>query len=258
MRSVQATRYVLPLREGGSLPAIVEADDDGLYVVKFRGAGQGQRALVAELVAGEVGRLLGLPIPELVLVELDPLLARLEPDQEVQELVAASGGTNLGLDYLPGAFDFSPIVLPAPDPLLASRIVLFDAYVTNVDRTARNPNMLLWHRALYLIDQGASLYIHYSWADYLRRAADPFSRISEHVLLPFAAQLEEAAKSFGLLDRERLRAVVDQIPSSWLGDEAAFATLERHREGYVAYLDGRLEARQKFIEEAIYARARLV
>src|SRR5437763_1344685 len=158
LRTVNATRYVTPLREGGSLPAIVEADDDGMYVLKFRGAGQGPKALIAELLAGEIGRALGLPIPEMVFVELDPSLGRNEPDGEIQDLITASAGLNLALDYLPGAFGFEPLSLPLVDPALASAIVWFDAYITNVDRTPRNPNLLLWHRRLWLIDHGATLY----------------------------------------------------------------------------------------------------
>src|SRR5687768_2884898 len=161
LRTVVATRYVTPLREGGSLPAIVEADDDGMYVVKFRGAGQGPKALIAELVAGEIGRALGLPVPEIVFVELDPALARAEPDQEIQDLLDASPGLNLGLDFLPGALAFLPATAPPVNPAVAALTVWFDAYVTNVDRTPRNPNIILWHRRPWLIDHGAALYIHH-------------------------------------------------------------------------------------------------
>jgi len=162
LRTLKATRYVTPLREGGSLPAIIEADDDGMYVLKFRGAGQGPKALIAELVAGEIARAAGLPVPEIVLVELDPELARTEPDPEIQHLIKSSAGLNLALDYLPGAVMFDPVV-EKPDAELASSIVWFDAYVTNVDRTPRNVNMLLWHRRLWLIDHGAALYFHHTW-----------------------------------------------------------------------------------------------
>src|SRR6185295_6957802 len=159
MRTVNTTRYVTPLREGGSLPAIIEADDDGMYVLKFRGAGQGPRALIAELVAGEIARAAGLPVPEIVLAELDPELARTEPDPEIQDLIRASAGLNLALDYLPGSVTFDPLA-EQTDADLASRIVWFDAFVTNVDRTPRNANMLMWHRRLWLIDHGAALYFH--------------------------------------------------------------------------------------------------
>ncbi len=172
LRTVIATRYVTPLREGGSLPAIVEADDDGMYVLKFRGAGQGSKALIAELVAGEIARAAGLPVPEIVFVELDSELARTEPDPEIQALIRASAGLNLALDYLPGAVTFDPVA-EQPDAELASTVVWFDAYVTNVDRTPRNTNMLIWHRRLWLIDHGATLYFHHTWNDYHKRSRAP-------------------------------------------------------------------------------------
>src|ERR1700744_3079913 len=190
-RTVAATRYVTPLREGGSLPAIVEADDCGLYVLKFRGAGQGPLALVAELVAGEIGRALGLMVPEIVLMEVDPVLGRNEPDQEIRELILASAGLNLALDYLPGSVMFDPAARPVVDPTIASRAVWFDAFVTNVDRTARNPNLLWWHKTLYFIDHGASLYFHHDWHDLERKALTPFAPIRSHVLLPKAARIVE-------------------------------------------------------------------
>ena len=179
MRTVRATRYVTPLREGGSLPAIVEGDDDGLYVLKFRGAGQGPRALIAELVAGELARAAGLPVPEIVFALLDADLARTEPDAEIQDLIRASAdlvdgsaGLNLALDYLPGSIGFDPLVMQ-PDADLAARIVWFDAFVTNIDRTARNTNMLVWHGKLWLIDHGAALYFHHDWRDFMSRADEP-------------------------------------------------------------------------------------
>src|ERR1051325_3500573 len=189
LRTIRVTRYVTPLREGGSLPAIVEADDEGMYVLKFRGAGQGPKALVAELVAGEIGRTLGLPVPEIVFAELDPDLARTEPDPEIHALIHDSGGLNLAIDYLPGSVMFDPVVeKPAAD--LASRIVWFDAYVTNVDRTPRNTNLLMWHRRLWLIDHGATLYFHHAWTDMDQRSKDPFPLIKEHILLRFASSIE--------------------------------------------------------------------
>src|SRR5262245_42143116 len=181
LRTVIATRYVTPLREGGSLPAIVEADDDGMYVLKFRGDGEGPKALLAELVAWEIARASWLPVPEIVFVELDPELARTEPDPEIQALIRASAGLNLALDYLPGAITFDPVV-EQPDADLASTIVWFDAYVTNVDRTPRNTNMLVWHRRLWLIDHGAALYVHHTWNDYLERSRASFSMVKDHVL----------------------------------------------------------------------------
>jgi len=170
LRTLTATRYVTPLREGGSLPAIVEADDDGMYVLKFRGAGQGPKALVAELIAGEIGRALGLPVPEIVFLELDNLLGRSEPDFEIQNLIKASVGLNLGLDYLPGSVAFNATDVGHVDALQASRIVWFDAYTSNVDRTIRNTNMLYWHQRLTLIDHGASLYFHHGTTNFLSRS----------------------------------------------------------------------------------------
>src|SRR5215471_11186668 len=193
VRTVTATRYVTPLREGGSLPAIVEADDDGLYVLKFRGAGQGAKALIAELVAGEIGRALGLPVPEIVFMELDPVLGRSEPDFEIQALIKASTGLNLGLDFLPGslAFDALDVQSGVIEPALASSILWFDSYMTNVDRTARNTNMLWWHRRLTLIDHGAALYFHHIDGNYLERSRIPFSPIKNHVFLPIASELRD-------------------------------------------------------------------
>ena len=259
LRTLTVTRYVTPLREGGSLPAIVEADDDGLYVLKFRGAGQGIKALIAELVAGELGRALDLPVPEIVFMELDPVLSRSEPDPEIQSLIKASAGLNLGLDYLPAATAFTPLDAGRLDPLLASSIVWFDAYVTNVDRTPRNTNMLFWHRRLMLIDHGSSLYFHHSTGDYLSRSRGPFPAIKEHVLLPAASALAEA----DALLKERLtpatiREVVSAIPQSWLVPDPFFTDPDRHREAYQAYLLDRLEASHIFVEEAIRVRAQFL
>src|SRR5215204_112139 len=203
MRTVNAARYVTPLREGGSLPAIIEADDDGMYVLKFRGAGQGAKALIAELIAGEIARAAGLLVPELVFVSLDPEIAKTEPDPEIQDLIRASGGINLGLDYLPGSVMFDPVA-DKPDPDLASRIVWFDAYVTNLDRTPRNANLLMWHRRLWLIDHGAALYFHHSWTNMDQRSRDPLALIKEHILLPFAADIETADKAMKVLISEEV------------------------------------------------------
>ncbi|MEJ7710991.1 MAG: HipA family kinase [Pyrinomonadaceae bacterium] len=216
-----AIRYVTPLREGGSLPAIIEADDDGLYVLKFRGAGQGPKALIAELLAGEIGRELGLLVPDLVFVDLDPVLARTEPDPEIQDLIKASAGLNLALDYLPGSIAYDPLIYK-PTPELASSIVWFDAYTTNVDRTARNTNMLLWHRQLWLIDHGAALYFHHSWDDYLERSRTRFPQIKDHVLLSFASELRETdAKLSEQLTPEIFSRIVNLVPDAWLGGEPA-------------------------------------
>jgi hypothetical protein len=258
MRTVSATRYVTPLHEGGSLPAIVEADDDGMYVLKFRGAGQGPKALIAELVAGEIARLLGLRMPEIVLMELDPDLARTEPDPEIQELIRSSAGLNVALDYLPGAVMFDPLA-ERPAAALASDIVWFDAFVTNVDRTPRNANLLMWHRHLNLIDHGAALYFHYSWEQYLERAADPFTRVKDHILLPFAAELAEAdGRMSARLTADKLRSIVGLIPESWLGTDEVFATCEENREAYSRYLQSRLAQSNAFVQEAIHARSQLV
>lgn len=257
VRTVHCTRYVTPLREGGSLPAIVEADDDGLYVLKFRGAGQGHRALIAELVAGEIGRALGLPVPDIVFAHLDPLLGRSEPDPEIHALITASAGLNLGLDYLPGALDFDPYLPLSTE--LASQIVWFDAYVTNVDRTPRNPNMLTWHRRLWLIDHGAALYFHHSWDGYVARSRAPFAQIKDHVLLPRAGALREADATLSTrLSPDAIQAIVTLIPDSWLGDEPAFSTPAEHRRAYSDYLLARLEAPRAFAEEAARAHALLV
>jgi hypothetical protein len=258
MRTVGATRYVTPLHEGGSLPAIVEADDDGMYVLKFRGAGQGPKALIAELVAGEIARAVHLPIPEIVLIELDPDLARTEPDPEIQQLIRASAGLNIALDYLPGAVMFDPLA-EKPAARLASDIVWFDAFVTNVDRTPRNANMLMWHRQLQLIDHGAALYFHHSWNRFMERAADPFARVKDHILLPFAAGLDAAdARMSALITSRVLEEIVALIPESWLGSDAAFATAGENRQAYTKYLQQRLTQPHAFVQEAIRARSQLV
>lgn len=255
-RTVTVTRYLTPLREGGSLPAIVEADDEGLYVLKFRGAGQGPKALIAEWVAGEIARAAGLPVPEIVFAELDVELARTEPDPEVQDLIRASGGLNLALDYLPGSVAFDPLA-EQPDAALASAIVWFDAYVGNVDRTARNTNMLVWHQRLWLIDHGAALTFHHAWsASTLERAAAPFPLIKDHVLLRWASALADAdVRMSAALTPRALEDVVAAIPTSWLEGEAAFASVDAHRDAYLQYLTRRLAAPHAFVEEAQRARA---
>ena len=255
MRTVNATRYVTPLREGGSLPAIIEADDDGMYVLKFRGAGQGTKALIAEAIAGELARTAGLPVPELVFVALDPEIAKTEPDPEIQDLIRASGGVNLGLDYLPGSVMFDPVA-EKPEPELASRIVWFDAYVTNIDRTARNANLLMWHRKLWLIDHGAALYFHHAWADMDQRSKDPFALIKSHILLPFASKLEEVdgPMTSGITE-DAIRRIVELIPDDWMEGNSPFSSTAENRQAYVEYLVKRLEEPRHFLEEAIRARA---
>ena len=259
IRTIAATRYIAPLREGGSLPAVVEADDERLYVLKFRGAGQGRKALIAELVAGEIGRAFGLPIPEIVLVELDPALGRSEPDPEIHDLIAASAGLNLALAYLPGALAFEPLLAPPAATKLASAIVWFDAYITNVDRTARNTNMLLLHQQLWLIDHGASLYVHHTWGDYLARSRGSFPQIKDHVLLRYASDIAAAdAELSQRLNQDVVRTIVELIPESWLLGEPGFSSSAELRAAYVAYLLSRLAAPRAFVEEAIDARAKLV
>jgi hypothetical protein len=258
LRIITATRYVTPLREGGSLPAIVEADDDGLYVIKFRGAGQGPKALIAELVAGEIARALELPIPEIVFIELDSILGRSEPDFEIQELVKASAGLNLALDFLPRALAFDALDTQKLDPLLASSIVWFDAFVTNVDRTPRNTNMLWWHQRLMLIDHGASLYFHHINSEYMERSQIPFSSIKDHVLLPVASMLREADQRLKVrLTPGVLRDIVNLIPDVWLETDPAFESPDAHREAYLNYLLDRLEHSDTFVEEALRARDQL-
>jgi hypothetical protein len=255
LRSITATRYVTPLREGGSLPAIVEADDDGLYVLKFRGAGQGPKALIAELIAGELARALGLPVPEIVFVELDPALARTEPDPEIQDLIKASAGLNLALDYLPGSVTFDPLV-DKPDPELASAVVWFDAFTTNVDRTARNTNILVWHHKLWLIDHGAALYFHHDWVNYLERSRNPFPLIKEHVLLPFASALQEAdATLSGKVTPHLIQEILSLIPDGWLTTHPQFAEASEQRVAYAQYLLTRLALPREFVKEAVDARA---
>lgn len=256
IRTVHPARYVVPLREGGSLPAVVEADDGALYVMKFVGAGQGPKALIAEWLAGEIGRRLGLEVPELVLMPMVPHLGRAEPNPEIRSLLRASEGLNLGMRYLPGAFAYNSLVRRKPDADLASAIVWFDAFVTNVDRTDRNVNMLLWEDKLWLIDHGAALYFHHDWNDYLERSRTPFPMIRQHTLLLLASRLREAdARLRHQLDAEFFHEIVAAIPSEWLAGETHFAGEEEHRAAYAAYLNSRLAAAPLFVEEAIRARA---
>jgi hypothetical protein len=261
IRTITATEYLTPLREGGSLPAIVEGSDDGTYVLKFRGAGQGVRALVAELIAGELGRALGLPIPEIVFAELDPRLARTEPDPEIQDLLRNSEGLNLALDYLPGSIMFDPLVSKPVQGKseLASATVWFDALVTNVDRTPRNPNLLVWHGNLWLIDHGASLYFHHSWDKYLERSRGAFPAIRDHVLLPWASEVAAVDQRLAaLLTPAVIGEIVALIPESWLGDAEQFSSVAEHRAAYAAYLLQRLEEPRGWVEEAVRARSLLV
>src|SRR3954468_2748302 len=254
IRTVAATEYVTPLREGGSLPAIVNGDDDGTYVVKFRGAGQGVRALIAELISGELGRALGLPVPEIVFVQLDARMAKTEPDAEIQELLAKREGVNIGLDYLPGSITFDPIIERTMHgkSRLASAIVWFDALVTNVDRTAKNTNLLLWHRNLWMIDHGATLIFHHNWSDdVLKRARKPFTAIKHHVLLPWATEIAKIdAELAAMLTPEVIDGVLAAIPDDWLADEPRFANADEHRAAYRDYLLHRLGSPRHWMEDA--------
>ena len=255
LRTVRVTHYVTPLREGGSLPAIVEADDEGTYVLKFRGAGQGTRALIAELVSGELARALGLPVPELVFADLHADLARTEPDPEISALIRASHGLNLALDYLPGSIMFDPLV-DKVDPDLASRIVWFDALVTNMDRTVRNTNLLMWHKRIWLIDHGASLYAHHTpgWESDAARATAPFPLIAKHVLAHKATRLQAVDEEMASrLTAEVIDGIVSQIPLQWIDPEGAEPSGVRP-EDYSRYLTVRLTPPRVFVEEAIGVR----
>lgn len=257
IRTVDIIRYVTPLREGGSLPAIVEADDGFLYVLKFRGAGQGVKALIAELIGGEMARTLGFKVPEIVFATVDPAFGRTEPDEEIQDLLKASAGLNLALHYLSGAITFDPGVYKV-DPLLASKIVWMDALLTNVDRTARNTNMLMWQKELWLIDHGAALYFHHSWGNWEEQSLKPFVQVKDHVLLPFASQLEDADDHLRrLLTAERIQQIVSLIPAEWLAAETA-AGAEENRKVYENFLLNRLAHSSIFLNQAQHAREILI
>jgi hypothetical protein len=252
LRTVNVTRYVTPLREGGSLPAIAEADDDFLYVLKFRGAGQGAKALLAELIGGELARTLGFKVPEIVFANLDTAFGRTEPDEEIQDLLKASVGLNLALHYLSGAITFDAVVTQ-PSALLASQIVWLDCLITNVDRTPRNTNMLMWHKELWLIDHGAALYFHHSWDNWEEQATRPFVQVKDHVLLPWATEMDAVDAQFkAILTEDKIREIVGLIPDQWLEDETLNPT--QKREVYVQFLLARLAASAIFIEEAKNAR----
>jgi hypothetical protein len=254
LRTVNVTRYVTPLREGGSMPAIAEADDDFLYVLKFRGAGQGVNALIAELIGGEIARTLGLRVPELVFANLDEAFGRTEPDEEVQDLLKASVGLNLALHYLSGAITFDPLVTTV-DENLASEIVWLDCLLTNMDRTARNTNMLLWHKELWLIDHGAALYFHHSMQNWEEQAVRPFSLVKDHVLLPFATNLAQADEKFkAILTRGKIREIVSLIPDDWLNRDGTLESVTQHRKIYVDFLETRLKHSEIFLNEAQHAR----
>ena len=251
IRTVNVTRYVTPLREGGSLPAIAEADDGFLYVLKFRGAGQGTKALIAELIGCEIARKLGFKVPEVVFAYLDEAFGRTEPDEEIQDLLKASVGLNLALHYLQGAITFDATVTKV-DTKLASQIVWMDCLLTNVDRTARNTNMLVWHKELWLIDHGAALYFHHSWHNWEEQAKRPFVQVKDHVLLSQATELNEVDAEFRtILTDSVINDIVDLIPDEWLVDE--FDSVEEHRAAYAHFLITRIANSAVFVNEAQHA-----
>lgn len=254
LRTVNVIRYVTPLREGGSMPAIAEADDGFLYVLKFRGAGQGVKALIAELIGGEIARSLGFKVPELVFANLDEAFGRTEPDEEIQDLLKASVGLNLALHYLSGSITFDPAVTVI-DSKLASQIIWLDCLLTNMDRTARNTNMLFWHKELWLIDHGAALYFHHSMQNWEEQAKKPFILIKDHVLLPFATELEEVDQEFkNILNDQLIDAIVALIPNEWLSWDLGEESAEERRQVYAEFLKLRVAHSQIFVKEAQHAR----
>ena len=258
LRTVNVIRYVTPLREGGSMPAIAEADDEFLYVLKFRGAGQGVKALIAEIIGGEIARALGFKVPEIVFANLDEAFGRTEPDEEIQDLLKASIGLNLALHYLSGAITFDPTVTTV-DAKLASQIVWLDCLLTNMDRTARNTNMLIWHKELWLIDHGASLYFHHSMQNSEEQAVRPFALVKDHVLLPQASELEEVDAAFkAILTNELITSIVSLIPEDWLKDESGQETTEERRQVYSQFLISRVANSEVFVKEAQNARESLI
>lgn len=258
LRTVNVTRYVTPLREGGSLPAIAEADDAFLYVLKFKGAGQGRKALIAELVGGEIARALGLKVPEIVFANLDTAFGRTEPDEEIQDLLKASVGLNLALHYLSGAITFDPTVTTV-NARLASHIVWLDCLLMNVDRTCRNTNMLLWYKEVWLIDHGAALYFHHSWQNWQEKALQPFAQAKDHVLLPQASELDTADKELKpILTDEVIKDIVSLVPDEWLADGSPFATADEHRQAYAEFLTSRIAHSHTFVKAAQDARATII
>lgn len=258
LRTVNVTRYITPLREGGSLPALADADDGFKYVVKFRGAGHGTKALISELIGGAVAQTLGFHIPELVFVNLDEAFGRTEGDEEIQDLLQNSKGLNLGLHFLSGAFTFDPVVTQV-DAKLASQIVWMDAFLTNVDRTVRNTNMLIWHKELWLIDHGATLYFHHSWVNWEKYAISPFSQIKDHVLLPSASQLNEVDIEFKkILTPEKINEIVNLIPEEWLEWGEDGETPNDIKNIYLQFLIERLNNSLIFVKEAQDARKTLI
>lgn len=258
IRKVNVTRYVTPLREGGSLPAIAEADDGFLYVLKFRGAGQGVKSLIADFIGGEIARLLGLKVPELVFASLDADFGRTEPDEEIQDLLRKSEGLNLGVHYLQGSMTYDPAVTKI-SPLLSSQIVWLDCLLTNVDRTVRNTNMLWWNKELWLIDHGASLYFHHTWDNWEEQAVKPFVQVKDHVLLRTATELEKVDAEYrALLTPEKIRSITALLPDEWLLENTIDETAESRREVYNRFLETRLQSSPIFVTEAQHAGKSLI
>lgn len=254
LRTVDVTRYVTPLREGGSLPGLVEADDGFLYVIKFRGAGQGKKALVAELIGGELARAIGLKVPELVFMNLDGSFSKSEGDEEIQDLLTFSVGLNLGLHYLSGSITYDPLVSVA-DPMEASKTVILDSMITNIDRTARNTNLLNWNNELWLIDHGATLYFHHSWNNWEAHSKRSFPMIKDHVLLNRATLLAEAAEEIKkVITEERIKEIVSLIPDDFLTDDSISFTPDEGRAVYFEYLKNRLANIDLLTKEAADAR----
>jgi hypothetical protein len=258
LRTVNVTRYVVPLREGGSLPAIVEADDGFLYVLKFRGAGQGIKALIAELIGGEIARALGFKVPEIVFANVDEAFGRTEADEEIQDLLKFSVGTNLALHYLSGAISFDPTVTKI-DALLASQVVWLDCLITNVDRTPRNTNMLTWYKELWLIDHGAALYFHHGWNNWQEQSPRPFAQVKDHVLLPWASEIDAADKMFrAILTPDRIHSIVGLVPAEWLEADSPVLPAAEKRKVYEQFLNTRLSTSGIFVNEAKHAGQSLI
>lgn len=258
IRHVNITRYVTPLREGGSMPALAEADDGFLYVIKFRGAGQGVKALIADFIGGELARVAGLNTPELVFATLDEAFGRTEPDEEIQDLLKASVGLNLGVHYLSGSITYDALVTKL-DADLASKIIWLDAFLTNVDRTVKNTNMLTWNKQLWLIDHGASLYFHHSWDNWQEQAIKPFVMIKDHVLLPMASNLKNMHDDMlKCITPEVIQDIVNAIPEVWLANTNVGLSAPEVRDVYQQFLTIRLAHSSTFLNEAIHAREKLI
>lgn len=258
LRTVNVTRYITPLREGGSLPALAEADDGFKYVIKFRGSGHGTKMLVSELIGGAVARILGFRIPEIVFINLDEAFGRTEGDEEIQDLLQGSRGLNLGMHFLSGALTFDPVVVSV-DPKTASQILWMDALLTNVDRTVKNTNMLMWHKELWLIDHGASLYFHHSWVNWEKYALSPFTQVKDHVMLPYATMLKEVDKEFReILTPDKVAEIVNLLPDDWLHWGGHEETPEDIRQVYIGFLIERLKHSEIFVDEAQHARNTLL